>query len=172
MKNEHRFSTAKRPGCQCIELGRAALAQKNIRVLCSIPWLASAPARVLLQTEKIDKRQRGPSVALTATFCPFCGRKYDGDGKGITQTRPSHLGATRPNRSTNSKHGVEKRNGKGNSNDNRRKSTGETFDDGRSRLGQQLRGSCRVAAIRGGSARGEWSQSQTHSVTSKSALTL
>jgi hypothetical protein len=105
-----------RPGCSCIELGRAALAQKNVRVLCSIPWLASAPARVLLQTEKIDKRQRGPSVALTATFCPFCGRKYDGDSKAHAFSLPNDVAVNiagntlygKTAASTNSQQGVDK----------------------------------------------------------------
>jgi hypothetical protein len=47
---------------------------------CWGPNGASRLGRAILSVEKIDKKKRTPLPSLLATFCPFCGVKYE-DGK-------------------------------------------------------------------------------------------
>lgn len=65
--------------CDCIKLANAELQEKNTKI--EDIW-ALIPGRISpaigIRTVKLRSRLRlGPAVLL-ATFCPFCGVKFDG----------------------------------------------------------------------------------------------
>lgn len=63
--------------CPCVELIHKALAKsesaamQNTRVVTTM-----FTGRVALMTEKVDSGRRGKPALLTASHCPFCGKKY------------------------------------------------------------------------------------------------
>lgn len=67
--------------CNCIEEVDTKLAEYNIRILVPmfiIPRGGGKPEpRVFVETVKIDTKKRAKTPAVFATFCPFCGLKYE-----------------------------------------------------------------------------------------------
>jgi len=64
--------------CECIEKFNQALKDKNGRIGTALQMSdnrGSAIVRVLVATEKIDRKQRKPVPLVAASFCPFCGEK-------------------------------------------------------------------------------------------------
>jgi hypothetical protein len=59
--------------CDCIETVNAELARHNTCI--SVPLMG--PARPFVTTTKVDERRRGRPTLMFATFCPFCGTKYE-----------------------------------------------------------------------------------------------
>ncbi len=62
--------------CECITAMDEHLKEHNARVVTTLT-IRPMTLRVHLQTEKIVPRK--PHKGVLATFCPFCGVKYDGD---------------------------------------------------------------------------------------------
>lgn len=66
--------------CNCIEtVNRESEKTHNVRVCSAMSSLADGGVlrRVLLATEKTDGK-RGKATPVAATYCPFCGEKYEG----------------------------------------------------------------------------------------------
>jgi len=65
--------------CGCNENLDAKLKEHNGRIALAILMPVSGSnkfrARVLVQTEKLDKGKRKPVPNVIATYCPFCGEK-------------------------------------------------------------------------------------------------
>jgi hypothetical protein len=61
--------------CDCITRINDHINKQNSRLVLSFRMDEINTARVALQTEKINTRDRRSMGAL-ATFCPFCGSKY------------------------------------------------------------------------------------------------
>jgi hypothetical protein len=59
--------------CDCIKSTNEYLAQHNTKI--TIPWLGTQ--RPFVQTEKIDGKKRNKPMMLFASYCPFCGEKYE-----------------------------------------------------------------------------------------------
>lgn len=59
--------------CECIETVNAELAPRNTKIV--IPMFG--PQRPFVETCKLDDKKRGKPVGLFASFCPFCGVKYE-----------------------------------------------------------------------------------------------
>lgn len=67
--------------CDCMKLIDERLGQHNSRLSVTIMVEAGQMVgRPTIQTEKINPRNRERMGAI-ATFCPFCGVLYEGDGK-------------------------------------------------------------------------------------------
>ncbi len=60
--------------CNCIEEINKALADKNTSI--EVNWLDEA-AKAIVSTVKIDTKKRGAPTCLFASYCPFCGCKYE-----------------------------------------------------------------------------------------------
>lgn len=58
--------------CDCIERVDAKLAEHNSKI--ELPWFGPQLPRLI--TMKKDAKIRGKPVGIFATFCPFCGVKY------------------------------------------------------------------------------------------------
>lgn len=69
---------AKRKACRCVELVNKQLSVRNARVeqrfMMSDGFGMSAP---LVQLEKIDQSKRKVLPTVIASYCPFCGRKWE-----------------------------------------------------------------------------------------------
>jgi len=63
--------------CDCLDRLNDALAEKNTEIIYAIDIRDGALLGVYLQTEKIDPKKQGRRSKLIASFCPFCGRKYE-----------------------------------------------------------------------------------------------
>ena len=67
--------------CNCIEQANELLKESNAKIAQSIIWdskentLRISGARVEL--EKINTNKRKSLPPLMASFCPFCGQKYE-----------------------------------------------------------------------------------------------
>jgi hypothetical protein len=59
--------------CECIKEVNNHLSQYNTRIL--IPMIG--PQRPFVETEKVSERVRGKPKRMFASFCPFCGEKFD-----------------------------------------------------------------------------------------------
>jgi hypothetical protein len=65
--------------CTCIEEMNVKLVDYNTKLCLTFGWTKDGNTftRPHIETEKIEKRMRkGPAVAV-ATFCPFCGERYE-----------------------------------------------------------------------------------------------
>lgn len=61
--------------CNCIELVDAELVEHNTQINVTMT-LGQKPLRARVDTHKIDDHKRGRPMTVTATYCPFCGKKY------------------------------------------------------------------------------------------------
>jgi hypothetical protein len=66
--------------CNCITEVNAAIADKNgeLAVGLAITKDLGLIAKLLIGVEKKDKSKRVKPPIVSATFCPFCGVKFDG----------------------------------------------------------------------------------------------
>jgi len=65
--------------CSCIERIDEKLKERNTKLCLAISFSGES-TKVLIGTEKIDTKKRGKPANLLASYCPFCGKKYDGEG--------------------------------------------------------------------------------------------
>lgn len=64
--------------CNCIDKMNADLKKYNTQLDTNISiFNADKPAIVVLGTMKIESKVRRGPARLIATFCPFCGEKYE-----------------------------------------------------------------------------------------------
>lgn len=62
--------------CDCLENVNIELAEHNTKIVVPM-WTASGRLTPFVETTKLDTKQRGKAKALFATFCPFCGERYE-----------------------------------------------------------------------------------------------
>ena len=72
--------------CNCLEKANERFKNEhNIRVCSTFPFNPTNgednDSRAVLKTERTD-RKRGKAAIVVATFCPFCGKRYDSDREG------------------------------------------------------------------------------------------
>jgi hypothetical protein len=65
--------------CDCMKLVDEKLAAHNGRLATGFQITADMGIRMrlLLATEKLDKKKRKPVPSVTASYCPFCGTKAE-----------------------------------------------------------------------------------------------
>lgn len=64
------------PCCDGFQVINAELATANHTLNCNL----FGPAKAVLATVKLKERERAKKPPIVfASFCPFCGKKYDGD---------------------------------------------------------------------------------------------
>lgn len=67
--------------CECIRLINEQLEERNTHISRKIAY-KDGELKVLgavIETYKIDSKKRGKPFTLLASYCPFCGEKYDSD---------------------------------------------------------------------------------------------
>lgn len=66
--------------CSCVKQVNEKLAQHNGQLAVGFGITADMGVitRLLIGTEKKDKSKRTRPPVVSATFCPFCGVKFDG----------------------------------------------------------------------------------------------
>lgn len=60
--------------CNCIKETNEMLAEHNT-VLVSTMF--RKPDAVVIATDKLDSKKRGRAGIMVASFCPFCGERYE-----------------------------------------------------------------------------------------------
>jgi len=82
--------------CECIQRANEMFKEHNMRIVTPMTIddkrrLGPLPKATIL-TERLDKKKRGNPMSLVATFCPFCGVKYDAgkdeDVEVIAESKP------------------------------------------------------------------------------------
>lgn len=63
--------------CDCMEATNKMLREDHNTILS---FTFGTPSRTVLSTMKFDEKKRGKPVAMIASFCPFCGEKYEAGG--------------------------------------------------------------------------------------------
>jgi len=65
--------------CDCMKQVNEKLASHNGRLATGFQMTADMgiKMRLLLATEKLDKKKRKPVPTVTASYCPFCGTKAE-----------------------------------------------------------------------------------------------
>lgn len=58
--------------CNCMATVDIKLAEHNSKI--ELPWFGPQLPRII--TMKVDQKKRGKPIGVFATFCPFCGDKY------------------------------------------------------------------------------------------------
>lgn len=65
--------------CGCVKKVNEHLANQNGRLAVGFAVTDSGLiTRLIIGTEKVDKSKRAKPPIVSATFCPFCGVKFDG----------------------------------------------------------------------------------------------
>lgn len=80
--------------CECIENIDQKLKENKTNTRIKTPITFSVkngfgPIRTVVTTEKIDKSERKVPMMLQASYCPFCGEKYQEIDHDNQQTRTS-----------------------------------------------------------------------------------
>ncbi len=65
--------------CNCIDKINEFLKLLNTEVISAIHIPSGERLGIYLETQKIDKHKRGKAAKILATYCPICGRKYEGE---------------------------------------------------------------------------------------------
>jgi hypothetical protein len=66
--------------CDCLRKTYKPLAARNTSIVQTIPLKRGRPSMALLRTEQIETGRGKPkAVAVVATYCPICGKKYEAD---------------------------------------------------------------------------------------------
>lgn len=69
---------AEEKGCKCVEKSRAKLAEHNTRIVQRLTMTGVMP-NVSILVERIETgRGKRQAMAVIASYCPFCGKKYPG----------------------------------------------------------------------------------------------
>lgn len=67
--------------CECVDKLNEQLKEHNTRIVIPImlnkKTLDFASANTLVVTEKVDSAKRGKPLKVSASYCPFCGKKYE-----------------------------------------------------------------------------------------------
>lgn len=64
--------------CDCITTVDAMLAERNTRIMLPIVLMSGHTPRPMIVTEQIETgRGKKKAVGMFATFCPFCGVRYE-----------------------------------------------------------------------------------------------
>jgi hypothetical protein len=66
-------------GCECIEQTDKLLAEHNTRLGLNFQWdrkTGVCTSSIAIQTEIVTKKRGARPMALLATFCPICSRRY------------------------------------------------------------------------------------------------
>lgn len=64
--------------CNCISTVDAMLAERNTRIMVPIMLGADQTPRPMIVTDQIETgRGKKKAVGMFATFCPFCGVRYE-----------------------------------------------------------------------------------------------
>lgn len=64
--------------CGCINTVDAMLAERNTRIMLPIMLGRDQTPRVMIVTEQVESgRGKKKAVGMFATFCPFCGDRYE-----------------------------------------------------------------------------------------------
>lgn len=63
--------------CECIEVVNKELAEHNTQILLPMFTVGDNVRRPFVETAKLDDKKRGKPLAMFATFCPFCGMRYE-----------------------------------------------------------------------------------------------
>lgn len=76
--------------CHCITEVNAKLAEKNgqLSIGLGITKDLGIIGRLLIGVEKKDKSKRVKPPLVSATYCPFCGKKFEGDVYGKQEVIP------------------------------------------------------------------------------------
>jgi hypothetical protein len=65
--------------CDCIQHVDAMLAERNTRIMLPIVFSEDQTPRPMIVTDQIQTgRGKQKACGMFATFCPFCGVKYEG----------------------------------------------------------------------------------------------
>ena len=68
--------------CDCIKMVNDALADKNTILSQAITFGKSKNPGLMIETDRIEKGRGKPSkCVMFASYCPFCGEKYDSEDK-------------------------------------------------------------------------------------------
>ncbi len=62
--------------CECIAEVNKKLAERNTQILLPM-FVMKGPVVPFVETRKLNEKKRGKPVAMFASFCPFCGLKYE-----------------------------------------------------------------------------------------------
>ena len=73
--------------CDCIEKLNNKLEPHNTAVSVSMDLFGGGPDKAVVATVKADDSKRGRPKALIASYCPFCGTKYDDTPSDVVQPR-------------------------------------------------------------------------------------
>jgi len=70
--------------CNCVNTVNENLKPHNTKLALGFSMTQDRTmfTRLLIQTEKADKNSRVKTMSVTATFCPFCGVKFNGCALG------------------------------------------------------------------------------------------
>lgn len=73
--------------CDCIAKIDEHLSQYNTKLNAALGVIDGQIylLGVKIETYKINTKQRGPAKKVVATYCPFCGEKYN-----VPETKDSH----------------------------------------------------------------------------------
>jgi hypothetical protein len=78
--------------CDCIKLTHEngkLVREYHTRLCVTVPLEPGAVSRVILRTENtFDAPKRNKPVTLIASYCPFCGKKYQDETKIEDEAQP------------------------------------------------------------------------------------
>lgn len=74
--------------CQCMDKADKVLAERNGRLVRTIPFMKGAVSQPFIEIQKLDDQKREKPPRLVASHCPFCGQEYTADLSGSVVSEP------------------------------------------------------------------------------------